>query len=141
MPHFTWKRIDGIGTYGFADDGGDFTSDGSYSSEIAAAVAVSGCLWSAVLGDGGSFRSAERKIVPYLDVHGDADVQVGTWDSVFTYMFLESLGVPPEDNRLVIVPGSGHVPWGDVEKDRLRPVVMSFLIQQLRLEEAECGQG
>jgi pimeloyl-ACP methyl ester carboxylesterase len=102
-------------------------------------VAVSGCLWSSILGEGDASRVTEKDVVPYLDIHGDADVQVGTWDSLFTYKYLESLGVPSENNRLVIVPGGGHVPWGDVEKERLRPVVMDFLIRQLHLENAECN--
>lgn len=127
-----------IGTIGFTHDGEPSASD-EESSKAAAAVAVSGCLWSSVLGEGAASRPAMEEVVPYLDIHGDADVQVGSWDSVFTYKYLQSLGVPPEKNRLVVVPGGGHVPWGDVEKDRLRPVVMDFLVRQLGLEEdADC---
>ncbi len=128
-----------IGTFGFTHDGESSTSNEGYSGKVAAAVAVSGCLWSSVLGEGDASQRAAQEVVPYLDIHGSQDVQVGTWDSVFTYKYLESLGIPPEKNRLVVVPGGGHVPWGDVEKERLRPVVMDFLIRQLRLEQiADC---
>lgn len=134
-----WRKLGGVGTIGFVDNEIGLASNAGHSSEVVAAVAVSGCLWPAVLGDRDHSLLSQAKVVPYMDVHGDADVQVGTWQSTFTYVFLQSLGVPSENNRLVIVPGGGHVPWGEVERDRLRPVVMNFLIQQLRLEEAYCG--
>ena len=99
---------------------------------------MSGCLWSAFLSDARAQKTTTPP-VPYMDIHGDSDVQVGTWDNIFTYTYLRSLGVAPADNRLVIVPGGGHVPWGAAEKERLRPVVMGFLAQALRLEELTCG--
>ena len=32
---------------------------------------------------------------------------------------------------LAVVPGGGHVPWGDSNRDKLRPAILAFLSEMM----------
>lgn len=79
----------------------------------------------------------------YFDIHGDDDNRVYPFLAQMTYYYLRSLGVVTSRNQLAIVPGGGHVPWGGTlavnEEARkvLRPHLLSFLAQHLRLHASQ----
>jgi pimeloyl-ACP methyl ester carboxylesterase len=78
--------------------------------------------------------------VPFFEVHGDHDSRVYPFLAAFTHRYLDHLGVAPEKNRLAIVPGGGHVPWGDSVKRLLRPPILAFLSEVMPEKPGtQCG--
>ena len=77
---------------------------------------------------------SDSPVVPYFNVHGDADERVYPFLAYFTHRILASAGWRSQQNRLVIVPGGRHVPWGNATRDKLRPSIMAFLVSVMKLE-------
>lgn len=108
---------------------------------ISAAVGVSGCLWQFLIADD------LPPPPPWLDIHGTQDDRVFPFLAELTHDYLQSLGVPEEQNLLAWVRDGGHVDvrvegrvdtWGDEVKAVMRPKYISFAVHHMRLTGASC---
>ena len=114
------------------------SGNAGFSSRAAAAVPISGAVWPFF------FNSVDQSFeppTPYFAVHGDVDTRVYPFLATLSYRWFNYAGLEGAANRLVMVQGGGHVPWqGSCHtkacqemntRDRLRPVIMSWLAQQM----------
>ncbi len=108
---------------------------------ISAAVGVSGCLWQFLINDDAPTPA------PWLDIHGTQDDRVFPFLAQLTHYYLQSLGVPEDQNLLAWVRDGGHVDvhtqgradtWGDEVKVVMRPKYISFAVHHMRLTGASC---
>lgn len=115
-----------------------------FSSDVAAHVGLSGCLWPWLLLDGGGKRALSKQ-TPWFNVHGTDDKQVLPFMAQLTYHFFRILGYPPSSNILAWIPGGKHEEWreaiepgGQPPMHALRGHIMSFLVQSLKLQDHQC---
>ena len=125
---------------------GTVTFAGETRATVAAAVGISGCIWPFMLNASGpapprSARNGSEELVPWLDVHGDADLRVFPFLAYMTYNLLRALGLQASSNELVIVPGGGHVPWAPKTRDLIRPFIQAFVVKHLELEAHACANA
>eukprot|EP00930_Biecheleria_cincta_P056710 TRINITY_DN42783_c0_g1_i1.p1 TRINITY_DN42783_c0_g1~~TRINITY_DN42783_c0_g1_i1.p1 ORF type:complete len:487 (+),score=40.16 TRINITY_DN42783_c0_g1_i1:28-1461(+) len=117
-----------------------------FSSDVAAHVGLSGCLWPfLLLGAGG--KNALSKHTPWFNVHGTHDTKVFPFLAQITYHFFRIHGYPSSNNVLAWIPGGEHEAWreatetgGQPPRHALRKHIMSFLVQSLKLQERRCSQ-
>jgi dienelactone hydrolase len=98
-----------------------------YPSNITAGVVMSGVLQPEKWGE------IKANPSPYLNFHGDADLEIPYAAAVATQEAEREVGMVSE---LVTMPGKGHCPFGEFE--RRRSEVMAFLAQHMDLAHAEC---
>lgn len=115
-----------------------------FSSDVAAHVGLSGCLWPWLLLDVGGKRALSKQ-TPWFNVHGTDDKQVLPFMAQLTYHFFRILGYPPSSNILAWIPNGNHEAWREATKPggqppmhALRRHIMSFLVQSLKLQERQC---
>jgi len=136
----TWGTSAGAiasGSMDFVEDPGESGNPG-FPSNVSAHVLLSGCMWPLVLRP----NRRPKAPAPWLDVHGTNDGIVFPVLSVVTHLYLRTLGMPAEQNRLIWVPGGHHEPWRKKlpgqehpPRDALRQHVLAFLVRELRLED------